>query len=616
MMNRMKSKFIRTFILFFKASPFRVSAVIMLTLALGVFPSLRIFISMKLIDLIADLLQSSAEIAFGKIFKLLAAWAVISLASELAVKLQGTLNALINEKFSASIMTGLSEKLAGLTDLSFFEKRENLVKVDMVREQLQVRPQNYVFNIILNFQRIVNLISMFAVLFSIDYLLPILMIFSTLPVFLISQKAGRVQWAETEKLQDKRLKMATYIKHGLEGEKAKDNFLFGFTKNFKNTYLSIRDEYLKSFIKIAHRGLAFQLITSFVSALIMIALFFLMIFIVIKKRIAVGAVAGYVQAFMYTQYEIQDLAMYGRWYFTIMGYFQNYFDIMDWTGKHRGIEDVEQSERIILNEKIESIELKNVRFAYRGKEFDNGGNDISDYAIKDLSLFIDGKKTYAVVGKNGSGKTTLIKLLTGFYTPQEGSVIINGKYNLSDLDMDSYRERLSAVFQDFAVYSGYTVDENIFVKPEHSEEEEKEKIEKVKYLGKDFEKKLENNYFLVLGMQYNGKEFSGGQRQRLAALRSFIKKSDIIFFDEPTSAIDPIAENEFIESILMQSKGKISLIVTHRMGSVKSCSDIIVIDSGRVIEKGNFESLLAQNGLFAELYNSQRKNFVEDELEV
>ena len=198
----------------------------------------------------------------------------------------------------------------------------------MVREQLQVRPQNYVFNISLNFQRIVNLISMFAVLFSIDYLLPVLMIFSTLPVFLISQKAGRVQWAETEKLQDKRLKMATYIKHGLEGEKAKDNFLFGFTKNFKNTYLSIRDEYLKNFIKIAHRGLAFQLITSFVSALIMIALFFLMIFVVIKKRIAVGAVAGYVQAFMYTQYEIQDLAMYGRWYFTIMGYFQNYFDIM------------------------------------------------------------------------------------------------------------------------------------------------------------------------------------------------------------------------------------------------------------------------------------------------
>ena len=95
-----KYPFVRTFKLFFKASPFRVSAVIMLTLALGVFPSLRIFISMKLIDLIADLLQSSAEIAFGKIFKLLAAWAVISLASELAVKLQGTLNALINEKFS------------------------------------------------------------------------------------------------------------------------------------------------------------------------------------------------------------------------------------------------------------------------------------------------------------------------------------------------------------------------------------------------------------------------------------------------------------------------------------------------------------------------------------
>lgn len=407
-------------------------------------------------------------------------------------------------------------------------------------------------------------------------------------------------------MQDEKLKLTTYIKHCLEGEKVKDNFLFGFVENFKTVYNKTKDAYVTAFIRIARKGVFFQLITGVISAAIGIALFCIMIFIVIKKRIVVGAVAGYVQAFMYTQYEIQELATYGRWYFILMGYFKNFFDIIDWSGgeKESGLvscTDAKAKLHIILDEKIESIELKNVWFSYTGNE--------NDFVVKDVSLFIDAKKMYAVVGKNGSGKTTLVKLLMGFYTPQKGSIIINGKYDLTSLDAKTYRNRLSAVFQDFAIYAGYTVDENVFVKPEWSAEEDREKSTKVQFLGAEFQKRFENKYGSIIGMQYGGEEFSGGQKQRLASLRSFVKKSEVMFFDEPTSAIDPIAENEFISQIFSQTADKIALIVTHRMRSVKSCDEIIVIDSGQVKEKGAFSALMERQGLFAELYNSQVSDF-------
>lgn len=593
----MKNIFFRTFTLFLKASPLRVIAVITITILSGILPSLRIFISMNLINIIAESIQTSIPLQFSEIFNLLAIWVMVTLVSELSSTLQNTLNTIITEKFSISILNSISEKLIVLDDVSFFENKENLVKIDMIREQIHIRPQNYVFNISINLQKIVNLISMVGVLLAVDYLLPILMLCSTVPIFIISQISGKKQWLKTQSMQQEKLKLTTYIKHGLESEKAKDNLLFGFTENFKSAYIKTRDEYLKKIIHIAHRGAALNIFISFVSAVLMAALFFAVIFIIVKKRIAVGALAAYIQAFMYSQYEIQDLATYGKWYFILMGYFKNFFDIIDW--KKRETRKVSTNEKIIFTEKIESLEIRNLWFSYDKKE----------YIIKNLSLFLDAKKTYALVGKNGSGKTTLVKLLLGFYTPQRGSIIINGKYDLSQLDKKTYRQGISAMFQDFGIYAGYTIDENIFIKPEHSKEEEKTKKEKLKFLGIEFKKRLENKENTYIGTQYGGEELSGGEKQRLAALRAFTRTSNCMFFDEPTSAIDPISENEFIETIFKQSAGKIVLIITHRMSSVKSCDKILVIDSGMLIEKGTFDSLIKQNGLFTELYESQRKNF-------
>ncbi|MGP1529791.1 MAG: ABC transporter ATP-binding protein [Treponema sp.] len=606
--------FIRTFAFLFRSDPLRVGGMFVLVLLSGVLPSLHIFISMRLINTIADSILHTADARFSLLIGMLTALAAVMLLAELVTSVQSTVTVIVTEKFSASIMTALAEKLAAVDALAFFEEKERLVKINTVKEHVLIRPQNYVFNVTLNLQKLIHIISMIAVLCAVDYLLPVFMLCSTVPVFLISQYAGKKQWAQTEALQDTKLRMATYIKHGLDGEKAKDSFLFGFVTHFNESYRTIRDSYLVQFIGVLHKGLLFQAVTGIVSAFIMMSLFFLMIFIIVKRSIAVGAVAGYIQAFMQTQYEMQDLAVYGRWYFTLMGYFTTLFEILDWQPEGR-LRDTEgwpltaADEKLVLHERIHTIALNHVWFSYT----DDADSSQQTAVLKDVSLTLDGEKRYALVGKNGSGKTTLVKLLLGFYQPQQGEILINGKYRLADLDMQAYRSRLAAVFQDFALYAGYTVDENIFVKPEVSAAEQAEKRAKVRCFGAAFEQRLAQSYDTVIGKQHGGEEFSGGQQQRLAALRAFLKTSDVMFFDEPTSAIDPIAENEFIEMIFAQTAEKPALIVTHRMSSVKACDEIIVLDSGMIAETGSFHTLMEKQGLFAQLYDSQRKHFAMDE---
>ncbi|MGP1455524.1 MAG: hypothetical protein ACTTJ7_07195 [Treponema sp.] len=249
--------FIRTFAFLFRSDPLRVGGMFVLVLLSGVLPSLHIFISMRLINTIADSILHTADARFSLLIGMLTALAAVMLLAELVTSVQSTVTVIVTEKFSASIMTALAEKLAAVDALAFFEEKERLVKINTVKEHVLIRPQNYVFNVTLNLQKLIHIISMIAVLCAVDYLLPVFMLCSTVPVFLISQYAGKKQWAQTEALQDTKLRMATYIKHGLDGEKAKDSFLFGFVTHFNESYRTIRDSYLVQFIGVLHKGLLF-----------------------------------------------------------------------------------------------------------------------------------------------------------------------------------------------------------------------------------------------------------------------------------------------------------------------------------------------------------------------
>ncbi len=275
--------------------------------------------------------------------------------------------------------------------------------------------------------------------------------------------------------------------------------------------------------------------------------------------------------------------------FAINKYFENYFCILDY-------KTPKPETQIKLEEKIHSITFENVSFSYPN----------SKLIFENFNLSLSTNKIYALVGKNASGKTTLIKLLLGFYTPNSGQIIINNKYSLQDLELNSYHQQMSAIFQDFSLYAGYSIDDNLFMQNNPTKEKLKQKREMLKSFDENFQNCLNDCNNTLFGVQYNGVDFSLGQKQRIATIRAFLKPSHCVVLDEPSSAIDPIMEKEFLDFIFKQSQSKMALIITHRMNSVKQADEIIVLDQGKLIEQGNFETLMKKQGLFYELFLKQQ----------
>ncbi len=254
-------------------------------------------------------------------------------------------------------------------------------------------------------------------------------------------------------------------------------------------------------------------------------------------------------------------------------------------------------------EKIKTIELKNVSFKYDEKK---------DYVIKNVSFTLHSGVRHAFVGVNGSGKSTLIKLLLRFYDPQEGQILLNG-IDIKEFDIKKYRELIGAAFQDFAIFSA-TVAENVMLKSIYSDDEKAVAVQALK--DSDAYKKIQtlpNKEDSILTREFddNGIELSGGERQKIAIARAFAKSSPVVILDEPSSALDPIAEHQMFETILRLCKQdkKLSIIVSHRMSSAAVCEKIFVFENGTLVEEGSHKELLQNNNVYALLFNKQAKNY-------
>ncbi len=543
----------------------------------------------RLIDIVVDLLQNHTHFEYGLLLPTLLLWGALLFLTHVFSGILSSLQTIIAEQFSINIITQLANKLTKVKNLNFFENKDHTIKLNAIHNGLYIRPLNYVSNLFFNLQRIIGLISLFGILFSISIYLPFIMIFATVPCIFISNHIAKKHSASIDELQDQKESMQNYLYSGLDIQKNKDNLLFSFVFNFYHKFIENKELYINHFVKIAQKNLMLTIYADILISILSVVLFFLMVFIILSKSIGVGAIAGYIQAFSYTEQQLQDLSFYGKWFFTINKYFENYFYILDY-------KIPKPETQIRLEEKIHSITFENISFSYSN----------SKPIFENFNLSLSTNKIYALVGRNASGKSTLINLLLGFYTPNSGQIIINNKYSLQDLELNSYHQQMSAIFQNFSLYAGYSIDDNLFMQNNPTKEKLKQKREMLKSFDENFQNCLNDYSNALFGTQYNGIDFSLGQKQRIATIRAFLKPSNCIVLDEPSSAIDPIMEKEFLDFIFKKSQSKMALIITHRMGSVKQADEIIVLDKGKLIEQGNFETLMKKQGLFSELYLKQQ----------
>ena len=238
------------------------------------------------------------------------------------------------------------------------------------------------------------------------------------------------------------------------------------------------------------------------------------------------------------------------------------------------------------------IELRHVSFKYPGAD----GN-----AIENVSIKIMPGETLAIVGENGAGKTTLVRLICGLFTPDEGQVLIDGK-STADIAPERLYENTSAVFQRVQHYQ-MTLRDNVDISGVDGNITASLGKADLDISSAQFPQGAET----MLSREFDGIDLSGGQWQRVAIARGLHRTSDVILLDEPTAAIDPIEEARTYERFMDISKGKTSIIVTHRMGSVKIADRILVMDKGRTADIGTHSELMTKEGLYAQMWDAQAK---------
>lgn len=228
-------------------------------------------------------------------------------------------------------------------------------------------------------------------------------------------------------------------------------------------------------------------------------------------------------------------------------------------------------------------------------------------ALKNINLTIKPGETVALIGENGSGKTTLVKLLIGLYKPSKGNIKI-GQTDLSTVSYPSIFNNISGVFQRYQCYA-LTLKENIQISDFNKlDEANVVTVLEDNHIDWDNEAIFPEGLDTPLSREFGGTELSGGQWQRIAIARGFYRDSNIIVFDEPTAAIDPIEESAIYQKISEAAKNKTALIVTHRMGSAKIADRIIVMEEGEIVETGTHADLVKkEDGIYAKMYLSQAK---------
>lgn len=252
---------------------------------------------------------------------------------------------------------------------------------------------------------------------------------------------------------------------------------------------------------------------------------------------------------------------------------------------------------------INSIEFCNVSFSYQG------GKEI----LHNLSFRIEKNSSSAFVGHNGAGKTTIMKLLFRLYDPTKGEILLNGK-NIKEYNLKEYRDLFAVAFQDYKIMSD-TVRYNVLMG--RKVENEDEVITSALKRSGIYDKIMTfpNKFDTILTREFdnNGENLSGGEYQKLMVARAFAYETPVKVFDEPSSALDPIAEYELFSNILKEGTNHTMIFISHRLSSVKNADMVYMLEKGEIVERGTHNELLEKKGKYAKMYEMQARNYGADD---
>lgn len=338
-----------------------------------------------------------------------------------------------------------------------------------------------------------------------------------------------------------------------------------------------------------------------------------MITLLEKGSIAIGGFAASVMVIWNIRWQLTYLIEHLSEYQKFSFYIEKYLEFMGFEPQIKdGLTEIPP---------FESLEFRNVSFSYEFSAHPKycfheedytppaGEGEIGSEALKNVNLKISKGDKIAIVGYNGAGKTTLIKLMMRLYDPTEGEILYNG-VNIKEYEPTAYRAQIGTVFQDFKIFAT-TIAENV-MNGDYNETDKEKVLAALQ--AADFTEKLntlEQGIHTHLTREFNdaGTNLSGGEAQKIAISRVFAKDYPIVIMDEPSSALDPMAEYNLNQSILHNTEGKTVIFISHRLSTTRIADKIYMFDTGTLIEEGSHSELLSLNGKYAEMFRVQSEKY-------
>lgn len=455
-------------------------------------------------------------------------------------------------------------------------------------------------NVINSLALFVKLASLMGIIFKASVISGLIILLIIYPLLFLAMKTGKANYVLEQDAETTKRKYQ-YLFSVLTGkETANERNLFGFSKNVTEKYNELFEVALEKETKIINKRYANMKSGSIITLIVSICIMAIMLPRLFRNEISAGLYIGLAGA-------VLDLIQSMSW--QLAGMMQNYAKLNQFFGDYNRFMELdeqagaeEEPERMSAADEP-SLEFRNVSFRYPGTDRD---------ILKNCSFTLAGGCSYAVVGENGAGKTTIAKLVMGLYRDYEGDILINNR-NVKEYSYGELKGSVAAVFQDFARYE-ISVEENIGIGKivQYSQAgSEKNEIKDIcdELNMTDQIRAFPGGFDTMLGkLEEGGVDLSGGQWQKIAIARLLYSKAPINILDEPTAAMDAIAESKIYELFQKLNIGKFNILITHRMGAARIADEILVLQNGTVVEQGKHDQLMnIENGVYRKMYESQRQ---------
>ncbi len=561
-------------------------------LAASFLPILMLWIGKMIIDEVV--FQAAGAKSFQRLWWLVGFELILAIGSDILSRVINLTDGLMGDLYSNQSSVKLIKKtkeveLNDLEDPAFYDK------LNMARTQTAGRV-NLMSNVLGQFQEVITSTSLIVGLVVYQPWLILLLIASVIPAFIneIRFSSSSYSLARSWTAERRELDYLRFI--GANDKTAKEIKLFGLADFIADRFATLSEKYFNAnkslSIKRTLWGTAFNVI----GVICYYAAYILIVVNTIQGLITLGALTFLSSSFNRLRNSLQSIFSRFSKITESALYLQDYFEFLE-----IDVSDDNGFEKYKLPTAInDGFEFKDVSFKYAGSE-----NEV----IKGLNLKIRSGEKMAFVGENGSGKTTLIKLLLRFYDPTNGAILMDG-IDIRHYDRAAYQQFFGVIFQDFVQYE-FTIGENIAVgQIEHLGEANEIKSAAEKSLAIDVVNSLPQKFDQQLGKRFkSGKELSGGQWQKIALARAYMKDAQVMILDEPTSALDARSEYEAFQRFIALTKGRTSVIISHRFSTVRMADRIMVLKDGGIFELGTHEELMAKEGLYAELFELQATGY-------